>query len=122
MDKKGSGYITQANFFEFMDEELDSVVSPYVEYLFQLIEKEIENKVSFSEWLPAISLYCLYSNDSIVSFVFQLLDTDHDNFISKKELMNFLVQKRNGKKIFYYNYMKAVELLDIERPDKISLE
>lgn len=36
--------------------------------------------------------------------------------------MTFLVQEREGHKIFYYNYIKAVELLDIERPDKISLE
>ncbi|CAD8200509.1 unnamed protein product (macronuclear) [Paramecium tetraurelia] len=122
MDTMGTGYISQQNFFEFLDEEFNSVVSPYIEYLFQLIEKEVEQKVSFSEWLPAISLYCLYTKDSVVAYVFQMLDSDHDNFISKKDLMNFLVQKRNGKKIFYYNYMKAVELLDIERPDKISLE
>lgn len=87
-----------------------------------MIEKEVEQKVSFSEWLPAISLFCLYSPDSVVLFVFQLLDSDHDHFISKKDLMTFLVQKRNNKKIFYFNYMKAVELLDIERPDKISIE
>lgn len=34
MDTKGTGYISQDNFFEFLDEEMDSVVSPYVEYLF----------------------------------------------------------------------------------------
>lgn len=79
MDKNGTGYIGQNNFFEFLDEELDSIVlidqiifqiSPYAEYLFLLIDKEIEQKVSFQEWLPSISLYCLYSQDSVVGFVF----------------------------------------------------
>lgn len=70
MDHNGTGYISQKNFFELLDEEDNSVVSPFIEYLFQLIEKEIEQKVSFSEWLPAISLFCLYTKDGIISYVF----------------------------------------------------
>ena len=115
MDKKGTGYIEQKNLFDFLDEDLNSILSPYIEYLFQLIEKEVEGKISFSEWLPAISLYCLYSKDSIIGFVFKMLDNDHDNFISKKDLMTFLIQRRD--QIYYYNFIKAIELLDIERPD-----
>lgn len=42
MDGNGTGYISQSNFFDFLEEELTSVVVPYVEYLFQLIEKEVE--------------------------------------------------------------------------------
>lgn len=51
-----------------------------------------------------------------------MLDNDRDNYISKKDLMTLLVSERFQEKIFPFNYIKAVELMDIERPDKINVD
>lgn len=36
--------------------------------------------------------------------------------------MKFLVSERFNSKIFPFNYVKAVELMELERPDKITFE
>ena len=51
-----------------------------------------------------------------------MIDTDQDNFISKKDMIKFLTMERFGKKIFPYNHVKAIELMDLPRSDKINLE
>jgi Ca2+-binding EF-hand superfamily protein len=91
-------------------------------YLFSLIEKETDNSVTFLGWLPAISVYCLYSKEQLVAYVFQMLDQDHDHHISKKDIMKFLVSERFKQKTFPFSYVKAIELMEIERPDKITLD
>jgi Ca2+-binding EF-hand superfamily protein len=110
------------NMFEMLEEEMTSSLSPYISRLFLLIEKETPDKLSFVEWLPAVCVYCLYPNERIVSFVFSMIDEDHDSCISKKDMIKFLVTNRYGIKIFPFNYVKAVELLEVTRSDKITME
>lgn len=63
IDVDKSGTISLEDMFNFLQEELNSIISPYLVYLFSLIEKESDNRVTFLEWLPAISVYCLYSKN-----------------------------------------------------------
>lgn len=70
MDNQGTGCISIESIFNFLEEELNSVISPYLKYLFQLIDKETDDKITFPEWLPYISLYCLYSREQVIGFVF----------------------------------------------------
>jgi len=70
MDSQGTGCISIENIFSFLEEELNSIISPYLEHLFQLIDKETDDKITFPEWLPAVSLYCLYSREQVIGFVF----------------------------------------------------
>ena len=74
IDKSCTGYIKVEDMFRFLREELTSIIAPYLIYMFSLIEKEMDNSVNFFEWLPAVSVYCLYSKDQIVNYVFQMLD------------------------------------------------
>ena len=50
MDIQGTGYINLDNLYTFIDEELSSIISPYIERFFMLIEKENPDKVTFLEW------------------------------------------------------------------------
>lgn len=90
MDVEGTGYINLDSFFIFIEEELSSIISPYLERFFFLIEKEDIDKITFIEWLPAISVFCLYTSERILQFVFNLIDTDQDGFIGKRDMMKFL--------------------------------
>lgn len=49
MDKIGSGYINLDNMYAFLDEELSSMISPYIERFFLLIQKENKEKITFIE-------------------------------------------------------------------------
>jgi len=40
-----------------------------------------------------------------------MIDADHDGIISKRDMINFLVEERHSKKIYPYNYVKAIELM-----------
>ena len=46
-----------------------------------------------------------------------MIDDDHDNIISKKDMIKFLVMDRYGQKIFPFNYVRAIELLEVNRSD-----
>jgi len=103
--------------FNFIQEELTSPLSPYLSYLFSIIKKQSSNKATFLEWMPTMIIYCLYPNEKMKQFVLQMLDDDHDEVLSKKDIIKFLVMERYGQKIYPYNYVKAIELLDVERSD-----
>ena len=49
-----------------------------------------------------------------------MLDTDLDDKISKKDMIKFLTTERFGKKIFPYNFMKAVEICDFYSGHEVS--
>ena len=122
MDAQGTGYINLDSVYGLIQEELSSIISPYLERLFLLIEKENYDKITFLEWLPPTAVFCLYTSEKIIEFVFNMIDLDQDNHISKKDMIKFLTMERFKKKIFPYNHVKAIELLDLPRSDKISLE
>ena len=90
MDVEGTGYINLDSFFIFIEEELSSIISPYLERFFFLIEKEDIDKITFIEWLPAICVFCLYTSERIIQFVFNMIDADQDGFIGKRDMMKFL--------------------------------
>jgi hypothetical protein len=58
---KGMGYIVIEQFYDFVYEEYSSWVSPYIERFFALIKKESSDRVTFLEFLPAASVYCLFT-------------------------------------------------------------
>ena len=60
------------------------------------------------EWLPATAVFCLYTYEKLINFVFSTIDDDHDYFISKRDIMRFLLQEKNGKLIFPFNYVQAI--------------
>ena len=63
IDVNKKGAISLENLFSFLKEELISIISPYLVYLYQLIEKEDDSKITFVELIPTISGFCLYSQE-----------------------------------------------------------
>lgn len=103
LDKSGSGYIGIESLYKLLDEEPSSVMTPYIERFFSLIKREHNDKVNFNEWLPATAVFCLYTYEQVLQFVFFMIDTDQDEFISKKDIVEFLTQKiaGSGKKCLF---------------------
>ena len=122
MDPSRTGYIKLVDLYAMIKEYPGtSVVSPYLDRFFILIEKEFIDKVSFEELLPNFLSFCLFSVFQIVEFVFNFLDRDHDGYISRGDIIRILSLKREDEDVFYINHTKAIELYPkIKRPDRIN--
>jgi len=122
MDKEGLGYVNLDDLYKLLNEEPCSVVSPYIEKFYMMIDKETNDKMSFLELVSVVGKFCLYTREQILNFVFLLIDTNTDGFISKRDIIKFLTIERFGKKLFPYNHLIAVDFLDVERSDRISFQ
>lgn len=121
MDSMGTGYINLDNIYSLIGEEV-GIISPYLERFFSLIKKQHVDKANFLEFLPVLATFCLYTRQQLISFVFCMLDTDHNGFISKKDMLTFVCDERFGLPIFSQNFLLSIDALELERPDRISFE
>ena len=106
--------------FKVIKEKPSSVIAPYLIRYISLLEREEGERLKFVEFVRSISKYCLLSPAQILQFVFQCIDENQDGFISKQEIMQFLRTEQDGKLIFPNNYLRAVELFETQRADKID--
>ena len=67
IDKDNTGYITIGQLFTYLSERQYSIVAPYLERFFDLIDKEHIEKVNYEEFLPAIVSFCLFSKDEMIT-------------------------------------------------------
>ena len=67
MDKENTGYLTIGHLFSYMNERNYSIVAPYLERFFDLVDKEHIEKVSFEEFLPPCVTFCLFSKDEMIT-------------------------------------------------------
>jgi Ca2+-binding EF-hand superfamily protein len=122
IDKKGDGYILPKQVIEYIDERMYSIVSPYFMRLFDIMEKQEPDRVSFEEFLPGLVSFCLFSRDEIFGFVFHMLDENKDDDISKTDLFKFLFQFNEGYRVFPPNITRSVEIVKLTRGDQISIQ
>ena len=67
IDKSNRGYISIGQLFTHLSERSYSIVAPYLERLFDLIDREEVDKCTFEELLPALVSFCLFSKDEMVN-------------------------------------------------------
>ena len=87
LDYNATGYVNLDAIYMLIMEEHTSVVVPFLESFFGKIDKEYPDRVSFVEFLPAVSAFCLYTREQIMAFVFETLDLDDDKTISKTDIL-----------------------------------
>lgn len=123
IDVNGTGYIKPGDLYILLHEPQTSIISPFVDRFFILIEKEFHDKATFEEFLPNLISYCLFSIYQIVEFVFHMIDKNHDGFISRVDVIKLLELRRSDHEIYLLNHAWAVDdYRDVKRSDKISKE
>jgi len=129
MDIHKLGFVTLNEFYTILKERYYSVVGPYLERFFDLIDRREFDKLYFDEFLPGIIAFNLFSRDEMIMcnelsmtelVVFSMLDRDKDDEISKKDLYRLLNLDREEIQVFPINNTRAVELIDAERGDKLA--
>ena len=119
-DKDNDGYINLDDLYVMFQEHANSIIAPYLERFYDLIDKVEPDKVYFEEFLEAAAAFCLFTKDEMVIFVFNMLDRDRDAVISKKDCFRHVMLERDKKPIFPNNLLRAIELFECDRGDRIS--
>ena len=126
LDKNNKGYITLEHIFTLVKENpYKSDMCPYIEHFFYIIDKKFHNNVTFEEFLPYLVSYCICSTYQLIEFIFGLIDTDHDKYISLLQIEQLLQIKKNNEEIFFINHQKRLEeyyMKSIIRSDRIGIE
>lgn len=61
-----------------------------------------------------------FTRQEILAFVFNMLDMDKDSHVSKTEIFRFLMQYRQGFRVYPNNITKSMEIARARRGDKID--
>lgn len=75
---------------DYLNETSYSVLAPFIERFFSLIDKELGNeRCTFEELFPTLCAFNMFSRNEVIAFVFEMLDTDNDQIVSQNELLKF---------------------------------
>lgn len=66
----------------------NSLAIPALYRLYELISN-YPNRLYFEEWVDGMSVYCLYNKESLTKFMFDMMDTDEDGIIMKKDILKY---------------------------------
>lgn len=86
------------------------------------MEKLDPDEATFEELIPALVSYCLFTRSEIMGFMYNLLDEDKDNFISKTDLFKYLLQMRSGQRVFPSNVTRCIEIVHMLRGDYMDIK
>lgn len=121
VDSTHPKHIRPEQLMEFIQERLYSIVMPYFLYFFSLIDKDFTDKCDFEEFLPALVIFLLLDKRQMTAFVFKMLDEDRDDNLSKTDLFRFFMQYRDGQRLFPLNMIRALEICQVNRGDRIDI-
>lgn len=73
--------------------------------------KRSESKLFFEEFLEGISAFCLLNNESLLRFIFDFIDSDGDEKISREDIIRLIkyTDPLSGKETFFTNFSVDVE-------------
>lgn len=106
-DREGNGLITREDFFvKFLEEERNF----FGDAIFNLVECESQEVVSFGEYIEAICTYCLFEKIDILRLCFNIFDMEKTGFINTDEVKHFLLMLHGGT--VKSNARKGLEYID----------
>lgn len=52
-------------------------------------------------------VFCLYNKEYLIRFVFDILDTDEDGYVLKKEILKYVeyTNPKTGEPVFHTNFL-----------------
>jgi Ca2+-binding EF-hand superfamily protein len=124
LDHTKSGYITLHELYMLICERpSQSIVGPFLDKFFLLIEKEFKEKITFEEFIPYLIAYNVKTTHQLKKFVFNILDKDQNNFIARADMIKLFSSKRNDNEIFFSNFAESIRNYPhLDRSDRITFE
>jgi Ca2+-binding EF-hand superfamily protein len=109
IDIDGSGSIDALEFFEALGEPK----SPFTEAVFAIIDIDGSGVMEFDEFVRIMATYCMYTQDEILRFCFEMFDKDGSGAIDEKELIELCKSVNNASPLYPANFKKALEEFDV---------
>jgi len=53
-----------------------SIVAPFTYRFFEIMDKELGDRVAFQEFVVGLIFFCTFTRQELLAFVFNMLDTD----------------------------------------------
>ena len=84
---------------------------PYLERLFTIISKKAPGKLFFEEYIAGVSTFCLMNGEAILHFVFDWLDKDGDELISREDIAGVMEfsNPQNQQQTFLCDFMPDLD-------------
>lgn len=73
IDRHGRDYIVLDQLFTYISERPYSIIAPYMERFYELIDKLDLDRVIFEEFLSALVAFCLFSKDEMITCKYYLI-------------------------------------------------
>jgi Ca2+-binding EF-hand superfamily protein len=83
IDIDGSGSIDSTELFEALGEPR----SPFTDAVFAIIDIDGSGLIEFEEFVRIMATYCMYTQDEILRFCFEMFDKDGSGAIDERELV-----------------------------------
>lgn len=83
IDIDGTGNIDSTEFYEALGEPK----SPFTDAVFAIIDIDGSGMMEFDEFIRILATYCMYTQDEILRFCFEMFDKDGSGAIDEKELV-----------------------------------
>lgn len=124
LNEDKTGFITIDDLYILIKEkQSNSIVAPYLDRFFVIIEKRFNEKIAFEELLPYLISYCLSSIFQIIKFVFEFADKNKHGYITRKDVLDLVDVKREDQHIYLQNHSIAIsQIAEFNRNDRINLE
>jgi len=115
-DKDKSGTVDTKEFYDLVHEK----ASVFADSIFELIEVENEGELDFSEFVQAISTYCMFGKEDVLKFCFYIFDRDKNGYIEEDEL-HALVQMLHQNSLSA-NLRLSLDKLDTNNDGKVDFK
>jgi len=109
IDLDESGEIDYDEFLKFCAEPR----SPYTDALMNMVDEEGTGVLNFNMFFRLICMYCVYTQEDILQFVFQTFDKDSSGTIDEEEFMDLARTVNNADPLFPGNFKTALERFDV---------
>lgn len=109
IDIDGSGSIDATELFEALGEPR----SPFTDSVFAIIDIDGSGLIEFEEFVRIMATYCMYTQDEILRFCFEMFDKDGSGAIDERELVELCKAVNNAAPVYPGNFKKALEEFDV---------
>lgn len=100
----------------FSEGHAECIELPYLDRLFEVMGKKCEDKLFFEEFVVGVSTFCLMNSEALARFIFEWIDTDLDDRVSKYDIVKAASYRnpRSQDPCFFTNFAPEVEALRLK--------
>jgi hypothetical protein len=103
-------------------EDVGEPRSPFVDAVFSLVDINGNGLLDFSEYVRIFCIYCTYSKDEILTFVYNCFDADGSGTIDEDEFQLLAKTVNKAAPMFPGNFAQALEEFDTNGDGLIDID